>query len=532
MVQVVGALSGEPVEAIPTLQVRGHAPVEPPGGRRDDEIGYPLLFDGGAGMETVLGLGRGGLAPGLVERAVTEARQSDLFTGTDPEHWSPLAGYPDLAALGALGARVELARRAGPDAASFRETGPAVRVDEGTNNGWFTYRVSQGRDERAFSAQVALSPDAFVAVVPAHVDEVFVIPENRDLVREPVGFGPSLSDDTEWGVLWRTYAGEGTDVVDGVLRTARERGVFGRVRLAARRGAAILVGRIVMIASHGALKHRSDPTRRDRLAEYSAADRETVDTCPDVSYARSYDDAVVAVHGTMSCAVPIAATLRELLPRLATVLRFEHDTWQPLVSNADELADALVRRVRPRRVTLVAHSRGGLVARHAMHLLREQGVETTVISLGTPYLGTPLIGTAEAGRRGLQAVLGALRWAGGPFVDTATRLASLALPRVLPPGIAAMQEGSDYLGLARTALGSSGVTAVGGSTAEGADSWSFVDESLRQLFLQQPNDRVVPQASALAVGTPYRIECDHFSYLLDPDVRDLLKRYATERLTW
>ena len=536
MVQAFQATPGEPLRRVSVLQVRGHvldgrSAAEGPG-----EVPFEALLDPRSGGEIVSGLASGEVAPGLVERALREARQSDLFAGTDPEHWSPLAGNPDFAALGRLQSNVERSMRFLSGTAEAAGPGYAVRIDPGTNNGWFTYHLNDGFEAQDWSADVALSPDAFIAVVPPDLNEITLAYEPRDLMREPLGFSPALGTDAEWGVVWRSYVGEGTDVVDGALRTSRTNGFFGRIVLPARRGAAILVGRIMLIVSRGALRQRTDPTSRQRLAEYMSADPTTTSQCPDVSDAGRHESPVIAVHGTMSCAIPIAATLRELLPQPASVLRFEHDTWGSVVQNAQDLTEALVGRVGARSAILVAHSRGGLVARHAAHLLQGRGVDVRMISLGTPYRGTPMIGAAEAGRLGVQATLGVLRWVGGPLIDVATRLAGLALPRTLPLGIAVMQENSDYLLLAESALGALDITAVGGSLDPGSDSWSFADDTLCQVFTQEPNDRVVAQASALAVGDPHRVACDHFSYLLDSDVRELLKQSGpstpTSTLNW
>ena len=58
----------------------------------------------------------------------------------------------------------------------------------------------------------------------------------------------------------------------------------------------------------------------------------------------------------MACALPLAEALRKRAGP-TSVVRFEHDTWLPIIDNASELA-ARLADVGARDVLLVAHSRG------------------------------------------------------------------------------------------------------------------------------------------------------------------------------
>jgi hypothetical protein len=89
-----------------------------------------------------------------------------------------------------------------------------------------------------------------------------------------------------------------------------------------------------------------------------------------------------------------------------------------------------------RRVSVVAHSRGGLVARHAAELLAARGgPEVELLTPGTLFLGTPIVDGVRAGLLGVRVMLGGLRVPGGfAVVDSGTRLAGLLIWSQSPPG--------------------------------------------------------------------------------------------------
>jgi hypothetical protein len=73
---------------------------------------------------------------------------------------------------------------------------------------------------------------------------------------------------------------------------------------------------------------------------------------------------VVAVHGTMSTGLALAAAVSTGPAPLPVITRFEHNTWLPVEVNGQEFARLVAGRIGE-RVLFVAHSRGGLVAGHA-----------------------------------------------------------------------------------------------------------------------------------------------------------------------
>ncbi|GIX23194.1 MAG: hypothetical protein KatS3mg122_0425 [Caldimonas sp.] len=126
------------------------------------------------------------------------------------------------------------------------------------------------------------------------------------------------------------------------------------------------------------------------------------------------------------------------------VWRFEHDTFLRVARNVDQLVDALERQVlgAAERGTLVllAHSRGGNVARFALPRLRQRWPQWTICALtaGSPHLGTMVF--RQIGRRwaGLSVLLGVFRDVASDVLDARQNTDLLILERALaydiPPG--------------------------------------------------------------------------------------------------
>jgi pimeloyl-ACP methyl ester carboxylesterase len=208
------------------------------------------------------------------------------------------------------------------------------------------------------------------------------------------------------------------------------------------------------------------------------------------------------------------------------VFRFEHDTWLGVETNARQLASFVSNAIRT-RVSFVAHSRGGLVAARAAGLVASSvGVEA-VVTLGTPFAGTPLAGGAPLAWSAVHALMGGLRYLGGPVVDVMTRLASLALRSAPPEGITDMKQNSLGLGLLRQ-YPHAGLLTVAGVASNATDRHGLA--GFRQgvgngAFGGEPNDLVVAEASALGGVPGTTIASDHYSYLEDqPEVNSLLWR--------
>jgi pimeloyl-ACP methyl ester carboxylesterase len=98
---------------------------------------------------------------------------------------------------------------------------------------------------------------------------------------------------------------------------------------------------------------------------------------------------IVLVHGLASTAAEMA---RMLEPLAVSAARFEHDTFISIDKNASELRKLLEEHDETAdELSLLCHSRGGLVARAAADLLPEEVSRRTAIhTFGTPHTDTPL----------------------------------------------------------------------------------------------------------------------------------------------
>jgi hypothetical protein len=254
----------------------------------------------------------------------------------------------------------------------------------------------------------------------------------------------------------------------------------------------------------------------------------------------------IIVHGTRSCSMLALLELNKYLQLPAR--RYEHDTFRPLVDNAEELAALIETTVDCNRVILIAHSRGGLVARLATDLLRRNGFAgaVEVWTFGTPHLGTPLVGRSlkimakvlgvktkvtKVARAGVSLTLDTLTDEFGiPIEDPASAAFALLLRSSgIPPGIEAMglKNGRPDQVLrmipAGTTYASFGAVCdfdsvpVGYTVIKARRRTAFA----REVFGGEPNDLVVGISSSTAATGPRRLSdpCGHSEYFRDPTVK-------------
>jgi hypothetical protein len=177
---------------------------------------------------------------------------------------------------------------------------------------------------------------------------------------------------------WRGYFGPQSATIDG----SNEMQPDGPGFVTRFRGrASHLVGRVLRRLTFGHPSLHKDPLaiRRERAA--SAEYPQIAHLCPVLSERNPVTDkhALVFVHGTASCGLQ---GLKDLLPFPPPpgypVRRFEHDTFAPILDNATELTRLIDKTIRVDRLLMVAHSRGGLVARAAVDDLIRDGYPATI----------------------------------------------------------------------------------------------------------------------------------------------------------
>ncbi|MET8997127.1 hypothetical protein [Amycolatopsis sp. NPDC004169] len=454
---------------------------------------------------------------GLLQHVLIEALQSDLILGDSPEKYSPLGDVrPDSA--GRWMADGDLADAAGP--LSVR-----VQTSQFTTAGSPVLEFVV--DDEVVSA-LAFGADAVVIPVRPGVDTV-------ELIESLPGFLDDAGEvlratvpgaDLDELMVWRLYTGDNSLIRDAVSRAAR--GIH-RLTLRGLDRVGILVGRTVKVAAKLLTKEQGDPFAARRLRKDEAQLPDVTETCPRLDELAKQTEAVVAVHGTMSTGLVLAAAIQASNKPLPVITRFEHDTWLPIGRNAETLANLVQARIS-NSVLFVAHSRGGLVARHAADLLRGRAPRTgesqrtiELIALGTPFLGTPTADVATVGFRGVQALMGGLRWAGLPVVNPLTRLAGLAIKSAPPQGITDMAPRPGYLSGFTLYPPTATRTFAGRVTERGGDHHGFLHGFSRGLMGEVPNDLVVPEESAAGgVEDTTTLECDHFSYLEQRQVQNAI----------
>lgn len=102
----------------------------------------------------------------------------------------------------------------------------------------------------------------------------------------------------------------------------------------------------------------------------------------------------VLIHGLFATDVGTFGTLQERLEQSFEVVGFPHDTLsESIEANGRELAQRLYSlRQNYSKIVLIAHSRGGLVARSAAVQLKDRGDRPSLrcVTFGTPHLGAEM----------------------------------------------------------------------------------------------------------------------------------------------
>lgn len=310
--------------------------------------------------------------------------------------------------------------------------------------------------------------------------------------------------------------------------------------LGVKRRTGVFIGRLVRRFLRHQPEVRADPGFMARLTDEEARDKDTAEACPRIespTSLRSTNPVVIVVHGTFSCAMATAALVRAVCPQLS-ILRFEHDTFLPIMDNVRTLAGHLRRLSgnEGRTLLLLAHSRGGLVACQAVATVLGQtgNIKAEIWTAGTPHHGTPLAGVGGIPAR----MMGALYRICARTTDRALRAtfvegaaSYLVSTGELPPGIKVMREGSDFLDLHRFHAERLNLRTWGAHYSLAADGnvrhGLLLDPALAEVFDGQENDLVVPTESAILDKSMAISGCDHFCYFETDQLRDALRSLSS-----
>ena len=278
-----------------------------------------------------------------------------------------------------------------------------------------------------------------VQYVPGRADENRL----KSLMHRYGGSGYSVETYLEW----RAYVGADT----GVFEAWHEMRTAGFGYSASMRGVGgILIGRVLRRLSNNSQPTlTNDPTYQARLDESERRHGAIATTYPDLARCgvRLEPRVAVFVHGTFSCGLQ---SLKEFPPPPAgiPVFRYEHDTFRSIDESASDLVSLIADRLRAKELTLIAHSRGGLVARLATKKLRRECPDkrvSEILTFGTPHLGTPLV---AIGKRILSILwkIGETTLTGIPVAGIAVQTFSYLIDApTLPRGIEEMAEDSGLL---------------------------------------------------------------------------------------
>ena len=215
---------------------------------------------------------------------------------------------------------------------------------------------------------------------------------------------------------------------------------------------------------------------------------------------------------------PSAAHLWPGLPTLdeRATWRFEHDTFLGIAQNVAHLVAAVRKHCianspadAQRHIVLIAHSRGGNVARFGLVALRKafgkQGWTFAAVTLGSPHLGTHVFERVGHRWHGLATAVGGLRHLAAPWMNRDTLAELVILERGLaydvPPGFHDVEPaGVDRMMRGRPATElPEGMWLVGSHWGPGSGveekTWDWLFEDV--LGAEEEGDGLVRRLSAL-----------------------------------
>lgn len=351
-------------------------------------------------------------------------------------------------------------------------------------------------------------------------------PSQRD--RDPT-WASRLASDEVW---WAAQLGSAAETAQALARDAKRGGALRPAsRIATLPAAQRRQAQVIVI--HGGLSSARSAYEAALNTQARAVARAIEAGAQEAATGVERDAALAGTAAAfdasaLSAAPPPPADAAHVWPGLPTLderatWRFEHDTFLRIAQNVAHLVAAVRRQCiagcpadARRHIVLVAHSRGGNVARFALPALRKafgnQGWTFAAVTLGSPHLGTHVF--ERVGRRwhGLAAAVGGLRHLGAPWMSRDTLAGLVNLERGLaydvPPGFHDVEPaGVDKMMKGRPATElPEGMWLVGShwGPSAGIDvdkkSWDWLFEDM--MGAEEESDGLVRRLSALGGRAP------------------------------
>ena len=417
---------------------------------------------------------------------------------------------------------------------------PRIRAVEEAIAAFMPASSSAGMPEKPTTLAWHDHTGVIIPIVGASAEiRVEYVPEPRDAYRvDRLRYRHATPQHAFETILdWRGYFGRNSGILDG-WTMMRESGRGYAASFVGEVG--FIVGTVLRRLTTPAITLEADPWAKARCVDTEQRYPQVAMECPDLAKARPprMDRAMVWVHGTASCGTVglkdlLLPNFGHLAPAIrGTVFRFEHDTFVKMRHNARELRDLITDRVAADHLLLAGHSRGGCVARLAADLLQRDGYrgEVSVYTFGTPHEGTPLV---DIGKTALNLLVKAsqelMTNAPLPIMTPLTKAMGYTLDSAeLPPGIKDMGKDGEVEAFKDLRIPADARSWGSDFDIHGKESGfgPAASGTLRGALGSEPNDLVVPTASALAFGTRQpTLACSHVRYFLEPSVRNAVQQF-------
>ncbi|MDJ0901859.1 MAG: hypothetical protein QNJ55_23970 [Xenococcus sp. MO_188.B8] len=414
----------------------------------------------------------------------------------------------------------------------------ALKWQFGTNGNYDNFRTIAWHDKTL----------VVIRVPEEYQDDSFIleyIPEDN----ETLPLAERYQGESIAFVEWRGYLGSNSFVCDFISKFRQEDEDFITTLKTKGKGKGFYVGMVARALygdPPGRFEH--DLTSKPRLWWYAARYRQLAENCPrlDLDKVQPFngDCCIVFVHGAFSCGLDQLNLLypKDKFPNRKPPVhtyRFEHDTFRSIPENANKLRKLILDKIKCKHLLLIGYSRGGLVCRIAARLLDYSQYKTKpeIWTYGTPHQGTVLVNLGSNLLKYLHLFVEKIE-KGISVIDVPSAvfryvIAPLIVSKFenLPKGIIDMSPSSTLLEMLNFKPIPSTIRSYGGNYHADISNGSkivFGDDVIDGIFLNNPNDKIVTQESATAVGIGENTKdnCAHSGYFKIDRLRNKIYFYC------